>query len=142
MSRIEWHVQNVRGFKSQEKKVNFLQHDIIGIMVMLSMTNNISNEYMYPIYKFTTSVCLSVTEVLGGGGNGGPVEAAGDLSATRNRFHFLINCCISLWTQFVCVSRERERACARSFSSWTTFFPVAKEQEMVEEAVDDARSVC
>ncbi len=40
------------------------------------------------------------------------------------------------------VQRERERACARSFSSWTTFFPVAKEQEMVEEAVDDARSVC
>jgi len=25
-----------------EKKVNFLQHDIIGIMVMLSMTNNTS----------------------------------------------------------------------------------------------------
>jgi hypothetical protein len=32
----------------------------------------------------------------------------GDLSATGNHFHFLINCCISLWTQFVCVSRERE----------------------------------
>jgi hypothetical protein len=47
MSRIEWHVQNARGFRSQEKKVNFLQHDIIGIMVMLSMTNNTSNEYMY-----------------------------------------------------------------------------------------------
>jgi hypothetical protein len=30
-----------------EKKVNFLQHDIIGIMVMLSMTNKTSNEYMY-----------------------------------------------------------------------------------------------
>ncbi len=43
---------------------------------------------------------------------------------------------------FACPERERERACARSFSSWTTFFPVAKEQEMVEEAVDDARSVC
>jgi hypothetical protein len=29
------------------KKVNILQHDTIGIMVMLSMTNNTSNEYMY-----------------------------------------------------------------------------------------------
>jgi hypothetical protein len=98
-----------------------------------------------PIYKFTTSVRLSVCDGgFGGWGKEGGGEATGDLSATGNRFHFLINCCISLWTQFVCVSRERERerACARSFSSWTTFFPVAKEQEMVEEAVDDARSVC
>jgi hypothetical protein len=47
------------------------------------------------------------------------------------------NCCISLR-----VEREREQACARSFSLWTTFFPVANEQEMVEEGVDDARSVC
>jgi hypothetical protein len=29
-----------------EKKLNFLQHDIIGIMVMLSITNNTSNEYV------------------------------------------------------------------------------------------------
>jgi len=63
----------------------------------------------YLIYKFTTSIRLSVTEVLGGGGRGAG-EAAGDLSATGNRFHFLINCCISLWTQFVCVSKERERS--------------------------------
>jgi hypothetical protein len=30
-----------------EKKVNFLQHEIIGIVNMLSMTNNTSNEYIY-----------------------------------------------------------------------------------------------
>jgi len=90
------------------------------------------------VILYINSLRPFVTEVLAGGAG----EAMGDLSATGNRFHFLINCCISLWTQFVCVSRERERACARSFSSWTTFFPVAKEQEMVEEAVDDARSVC
>jgi hypothetical protein len=44
----------------------------------------------------------------GGWGKGEAGEATGDLSATGNRFHFLINCCISLWTQFVCVSKERE----------------------------------
>jgi hypothetical protein len=36
-----------------------------------------------PIYKFTTSVCPSVTEVLGGGGRGVPVEAAGDKRTVR-----------------------------------------------------------
>ncbi len=40
------------------------------------------------IYKFTTSVRPSVTDVLAGGGKGGLVEATGDLSATGNRFHF------------------------------------------------------
>ncbi len=33
----------------------------------------------------------------------------------------------SLDTICLHVQRERERACARSFSSWTTFFPVAKD---------------
>ncbi len=45
----------------------------------------------------------------GGWGKGEAGEATGDLSTTGNCFHFLINCCIYLWTQFVCVSRERER---------------------------------
>ncbi len=56
---------------------------------MLHIQIVLSNVHMpHPIYKFTTSVRLSVTEVLGGGGKGGPVEATGDLSATGNCFHF------------------------------------------------------
>jgi len=50
-------------------------------------------------------------EVLGGWGKEEAGEATGNLSTTGNRFHFLINYCISLWTQFVCVSRERESLC-------------------------------
>ncbi len=75
-----------------------------------------------------------MTEVLGGGGKGGPVEAAGDLSATGNRFHFLINCCISLWTQFVCVSRERERSERESYCD-VLFFLRNMDGGRVEEAV-------
>ncbi len=80
-------------------------------------------------------------EVLGGGGRERPMKqwATGrekPFSFSNQLLHF------SLDTICLRVQRERERACARSFSSWTTFFPVAKEQEMVEEVVDDARNVC
>ncbi len=68
-------------------------------------------------------------------------EATGDLSSNGKPFSFS-NQLLHLSGHNLFACRERERACARSFSSWTTFFPVAKEQEMVEEAVDDARSVC
>jgi hypothetical protein len=44
-------------------------------MIKLTSHDHIKDTNL--IYKFTTSVRLSVTEVLGGGGNGGPVEAAG-----------------------------------------------------------------
>jgi len=73
-------------------------------------THNMDEDVWNPIYKFTTSVCDGG---FGGWGKGEAGETAGDLSATGNRFHFLINCCISLWTQFVCVSRKRERASLR-----------------------------
>ncbi len=63
-----------------------------------------------------------------------PVEAAGDLSTTGNRFHFLINCCISLWTQFVCVSRERERSERESCCN-VLFFLRNMDGGRVEEAV-------
>jgi hypothetical protein len=59
------------------------------------------------IYINSVSLCVC-DGGFGGWGKGEAGEATGDLSATGNRFHFLINCCISLWTQFVCVSRERE----------------------------------
>ncbi len=46
------------------------------------MVNQI-NFLLNPIYKFTTSVRLSMTGVLGGGGRGVPVEAAGDKRTVR-----------------------------------------------------------
>jgi hypothetical protein len=88
-----------------------------------------------------------VTEVLRGGGRDRAVKQRAACQQWETVFIFLSTAkFLSGHNLFACRERERERerkrACARSFSSWTTFFPVAKELEMVEEVVDDARSVC
>jgi hypothetical protein len=56
------------------------------------------NKYILVII-YINSVSFCVCDGgFGGWGKGEVGEATGDLSTMGNRFHFLINCCISLWT--------------------------------------------
>jgi hypothetical protein len=48
-----------------------------------NLINDIAfHDYILYINSLRPYVCMSVTEVLGGGGKGGPIEVVGDLSAT------------------------------------------------------------
>ncbi len=96
------------------------------------------------IYKFTTSVCLW-QKFWGVREGGGPVEATGDLSATGNRFHFLINCYIYLWMRLLlCCSRRLILLCIETVprrQDWPGFHQWEATQGVIRAAAATVQNI-